>query len=331
MRLRSVPAAPAARRRRLETIRVLPTVVTACNLLAGVLAISYLLDGAALGVAEREGLIRKAAWLVFLGMFCDAMDGRLARLTRTTSTFGAQLDSLADVVTFGVAPALIVKSVLSLAYPGVPARLAFAVCVVYVVGAGLRLARYNAEGASAPADRPHVTRIFRGLPSPAAAGVVASLVLLHGEQRVSWADAGWLSGLLFAVTPVLGLLMISRMPYSHLLNRYVEGRRALPSVLMLLAAAFLAVAYFEWTVAGIFAFYALTGPAVTLFERLSGWPEWVEREEEDEEVLGDEGDEDDGEAGGDEHDGEAGDDEVPDAPGRPAPGGGEATGRQGLS
>jgi len=320
MRLRPVPASSAIGRRRLETIRVLPTVVTACNLLAGVLAVSYLLDGASLAVGAREALLRKAAWLVFLGMFCDAMDGRIARLTRTTSSFGMQLDSLADVVTFGVAPALIVKSVLSLAYPAVPARLAFAVCVVYVVGAALRLARYNAEADSAPADRPHVTRIFRGLPSPAAAGMIASLVLLHGEQGVTWAEAGWLSGVVFVATPLLGLLMISRMPYSHLLNRYVEGRRALVSVLLLLAAAFLAVAYFEWTVAGIFALYALSGPAITLFERLSGWPEWVEREEEDEEVL-----EDDVET---------------DAEARPAQGAAgphgssgpdEGTGRQGLS
>lgn len=274
-------------RRRLKSIQVLPTLITACNLLAGTLALSYLVDAA--GVADlvaREGLLLKAAWLIFLGMFCDALDGRIARLTRTTSAFGAQLDSLADVVTFGVAPALLAKAVLGLAFPALAGRLLFGLCLVYVTGAALRLARYNVESARADEGAgAHVTRIFRGLPSPAAAGVIAALVVLHGEQGLRWADAGWLAALMLALTPLLGLLMISRMPYSHLLNRYFDGSQPLLRILVLIATAFLGVAYFEWTVAGLFLAYAASGPLLTLIERWSGWPEWVEREEEDEEVL----------------------------------------------
>lgn len=288
MRLRSLSDAQGRRRRRLKTIQVLPTLITACNLLAGVLALSYLIDASGIAdVVAQERLMLKAAWLIFVGMFCDALDGRIARLTRTSSPFGAQLDSLADVVTFGVAPALLAKSVLALAFPALASKFLFSLCLVYVTGAALRLARYNVESARVESDDvAHVTRIFRGLPSPAAAGVIAACVLLHGEQGLRWSESGWLSAGLVGLTPVLGLLMISRMPYSHLLNRYFDGSQPLLRVLVLIATAFLGIAYFEWTVAGLFVLYAASGPVLTLLERLSGWPEWVEREEDDEEILG---------------------------------------------
>ena len=158
------PPRPLPRRRRLTTIHVLPTLITAGNLVAGVLALAYLaeLDRAA---PLSDPLLLKAAWLLFVGMFCDAADGRIARLTRTASPFGAQLDSLADIVTFGVAPALLGKTVLDAAFPAVPARILFALSVVYVVGAGLRLARYNVEAGRREGS--HATRTFTGLPCPA--------------------------------------------------------------------------------------------------------------------------------------------------------------------
>lgn len=289
MRLRHLPPTRPRRRRRrtLRTIQVLPTLITAGNLVAGLLAISYLVDAAGAEAARADALAVKAAWLLFLGMFLDTLDGRIARMTGTTSDFGAQLDSLADVVTFGVAPALLAKSILTPAFPLLTGKLIFGLCLVYVLGAALRLARYNVESErTKAAGVRHVTRIFRGLPSPAAAGVVASLVLLGHEYAVH----GWLGEtlhwVLLGVPPVLGLFMISRMPYSHVMNRYFDAQRAHPvTVVLLLLLVYLVVEHFVETVTALFSLYALSGPLLTASHRLFGWPVWAEQEEEDEEEL----------------------------------------------
>lgn len=278
----STVASDVRRRRKIVSIQVLPTLITAANLVAGLLALSYLMDAAAAGADEelRNGFLIKASWLVFVGMFCDALDGRIARMTGTTSSFGAQLDSLADVVTFGVTPALIARAYLGYGFPNVAGKILVGLAVVYMVGAALRLARYNVETARIDAEgdgAEHVTHVFRGLPSPAAAGVIAMIVLLHHKYELKSIE--WL---LLAMTPILGLLMVSRMPYTHVMNRYFDGRRPLGTVVFLVVVVFFMSIYFEATVAAAFLLYALSGPALTLIHRISGWPSWVVQEEEDE-------------------------------------------------
>lgn len=284
MRLRPIRSeAPARPRRRLVTIQVLPSLVTAGNLIMGVLAVAYLIDAGRAAPDQAEALWVRAAWLIFIGMFLDTLDGRIARMTGTTSDFGAQLDSLADVVTFGVAPALLAKSLLGHAFPAFGTRFVFSLCLVYVLGAALRLARYNVESERMKSEGSlHVTRVFRGLPSPAGAAVIAALVLLRNEYAVH-EPVEWLT--LFC-TPVLGILMVSRMPYMHVMNRYFDARRAQPVIVIALAMlVYLVVAHFVETVAGLFLLYALSGPLLMLTSRLLGWPAWVEHEEEDETVL----------------------------------------------
>ncbi|MFV1959892.1 MAG: CDP-diacylglycerol--serine O-phosphatidyltransferase [Planctomycetota bacterium] len=278
MRHRSPRPSRRVRRRALRTILVVPTLVTAGNLLAGFLALTYLMQASyATDPLAVRALWAKAAWMVFLGMFCDVLDGRIARLTHSTSAFGAQLDSLADIVTFGVVPALLSWSVVT-AVDSVQPRLLTALTVVYVIGAALRLARYNVEAATAEEPHAsHVTLIFRGLPTPAAAGVVASLVLLHQVYSV-----GRLDWLLLGVTPILGLLMISRFPYPHVVNRFLEGQRGLATVVFLVLALFLFVIYFMETITAIFLLYAFSGVVLHGLARLSGWPRWVIGEEQDE-------------------------------------------------
>lgn len=284
MRLRPIrPETTSGRRRKLVTIQVLPSLITAGNLIMGVLAVAYLIDAGAVEGDKAEALWVRAAWLIFFGMFLDTLDGRIARMTGTTSDFGAQLDSLADVVTFGVAPALLAKSLLGEAFPAFGNRFVFSLCLVYVLGAALRLARYNVESERMKtAGSLHVTRVFRGLPSPAAAGVIAALVLLRNEYSVH-EPAEWV--ILF-LTPVLGMLMVGRMPYSHVMNRYFDARRAKPVIVVMLAMlVYLVVAHFVETVAGFFLVYALSGPLLTLTNRVFGWPAWVVHEEEDEAIL----------------------------------------------
>lgn len=262
---------------------VLPTLVTAGNMVAGVLALSYLLDAwaAVPGSPEREALWVKASWMIFIGMVCDVLDGRVARLTGAASAFGAELDSLADVVTFGVTPALLAKSVVQDAFH-LPPKMVTALVAAYALGAALRLARYNVE--SARTSRPgHVTRVFRGLPSPAAAGVLASLLLVKHElsvrHRIEWA---WMDWAFLVGAPLLGVLMVSRFPYPHLVNRWLAGRRS-PLAIVALGVALLGV-YIETEAAAavLFAGYAVSGPLVHLASVVTGRPRWAVDEEDDE-------------------------------------------------
>jgi CDP-diacylglycerol--serine O-phosphatidyltransferase len=271
----------AAKRSPLKAVQVLPTMVTAGNLLAGLLAICYLQDAAGADAVRADALVVKAAWMVFLGMFCDGLDGRVARLTRTSSAFGAQLDSLADVVTFGVAPAMMMKTIVEANFPLLAPKMIVTLAAVYVLGAGLRLARYNVETArTSAAGENHATLVFRGIPSPAAAGVVASLVLLRHEYALHELD--WA---LLIAPPVLGVLMVSRLPYAHVLNRWFDGARPISTVVVIALGLFLSVLYFHETVTAVFSIYAVSGPIVTMLARATGRPTWATREEEDEEDL----------------------------------------------
>ena len=313
-----VPRLHAHRARpRLMVVAVLPTLITLGNVLAGVIAISYLMDAWGTPTPEaREHLWTKAAWMIFIGMVCDALDGRVARLTGAASSFGAELDSLADVVTFGVAPALLAKSVIQGTLPGVVApKLVTALVAVYALGAALRLARYNVESARVSVPG-HVTRVFRGLPSPGAAGVVAAVVLLRREFDVP--GLGWA---FLAATPILGLLMISRFPYAHLVNRYLAGRRSPLVIVVLAVAVFLAIEHPEAVLAAIFAGYAASGPVLYGVSRLLGGPRWAKSEDEDEDEDEDEGA---GDAGDDDATDGVSDTDVPPSPRESGRGGGEA-------
>lgn len=272
------PTLPRRRRPRLVVVQVLPTLITLGNVLAGFLAISYAVDawGRTADVAAREQLWVKAAWMIFVGMVCDALDGRVARLTGAESAFGAELDSLADMITFGVAPALLAKSISQHALPWLPPKVATVLAMVYVLGAALRLARYNVESARVTVPN-HVTRVFRGLPSPGAAGVIASIVLLRHEYGLDAVAWGLLVG-----APVLGVLMISRFAFTHVMNRYLSGSRSPFVAVFLLLAVFLAVEAPEATLAGVFVLYAVSGPLFFLTGWLFGRPRWAVDEADDE-------------------------------------------------
>ena len=286
----SEPPHPMLRRRRprLVVVQVLPTLITLGNVLAGFLAVSYVVDawGNPNDSPLRETLFERAAWVIFLGMLCDTLDGRVARLTGAASAFGAELDSLADMITFGVAPALLAKSLVQDAFVGFNPKLAALLAMIYVLGASLRLARYNVESnrVSAPG---HVTKVFRGLPSPGGAGVIAALVLLRHEYGVGKHAIAWLGDPLvygMAVSlPLLGLLMISRIAFPHVMNRWLGGAKSPLAVVLLLLACVVVVEQPHASLAAIFVGYAISGPVLTAFGRLIGRPRWVVHEEDDEE------------------------------------------------
>lgn len=222
---------------------MLPNLLTLANSACGLLAISKGIDA----LAYRDvspGLfyqrMESACFLIFLGMVFDTLDGMVARLTKSFSDFGAQLDSLSDALTFGVAPALLAKVLLEHEGPQLgwlaSPRVHFAAAACFALMAILRLARFNLE--SRHDEESHAD--FRGLPSPAAAGTVTATIwlflilrapelervdgmptplgrLMGWMTSVDWHPAlQWTPLVLTLVLPFLGLLMVSRVRYVHL-------------------------------------------------------------------------------------------------------------------
>jgi CDP-diacylglycerol--serine O-phosphatidyltransferase len=262
------PAAVVAppRKRRGLRLSMFPTMLTLGNLVCGFLALSYVADATGLfnaGVAgEAADKLVRAGWLIVLGMVFDALDGRVARLTRSTTNFGGALDSLADVVSFGVAPALIAKTMVEHSFGSTNSRVAFATAAFYAVCAALRLARYNAEHEEPDQAVTH----FVGLPTPGAAGVIAGVAITH-----RWLLATWRPGpeglilaadlLRFVVLIGVGLLMVSKVPYAHFANRFLSGKRPIGRVALVILLVVLAIEFDDpaLIVAGLFLAYALSG------------------------------------------------------------------------
>jgi len=260
-------------------VRPLPTMITLCNLLCGFgsIVLSMSADNPPIHFHDfgTADCLYVAGLLIFVAMFFDVFDGQVARWTKTTSKFGMEMDSLADVVSFGVAPAVLVKAAVdTLGVFPVPDRYVWLLLAVYVCCAALRLARYNVESATGHHD------FFFGLPSPAAAGCVASLVILTtqdvqhhlphwhpGAMRMpmTWLE-GWreqcfelvLIGLPF-VTLCLGILMVSRVHYLHMGDRLLGGRRSLMHLLLLVLLLVLVAMMHEAMLALLFNGYVLFG------------------------------------------------------------------------
>ncbi|MFA4985122.1 MAG: CDP-diacylglycerol--serine O-phosphatidyltransferase [Candidatus Brocadiia bacterium] len=224
-----------------------------------------------------------SAWLIFIAMIFDVLDGKIARLTGTTSHFGKELDSLADMISFGVAPALLVEALsfndAALYIIGERARMML--CAGYAVFAALRLARYNV-GTGKKTGEP--TMFFTGLPTPAAAGLIAGAILVQTSLPSDfWARQIMHFAPLSAF--VIGLLMVSRVPFPHLGNKLLSGRLTLSRMVVVALVVFALVAYPGYLLLSVFAAYALVSIVLGLFVWL-GHPrasrESAEKNEHDE-------------------------------------------------
>ena len=261
------PFRRSGRPRPLRTVALLPTLITLGNGVCGVVAILQIGMGLAKGGEAANGNFYRAAWLILAAMVFDALDGFVARLTKTASSFGAQLDSLCDLITFGVAPAFLVFAVTQ-DIRGFWERPIQVGCVLYAMCALIRLARFTVE--TAPDESSH--REFAGLPSPAAAGVLAAAVLPAKQlykvapevaQVVIPAVSSALPGLALACA----ILMVSRVKYPHLINRLLRGRRPFVTLVELALVVALVVIFREFAfVIGFFA-YAVIGPTLWLKKR----------------------------------------------------------------
>jgi CDP-diacylglycerol--serine O-phosphatidyltransferase len=232
------------------------------NLFAGFFAI----------MAATDGRHQAAAVAIVVAAILDLLDGRIARLTRAVSDFGMQLDSLADAVSFGVAPAVLVQqwALVPLHRVGWGAAFLMAACGV------IRLARFNSRHTLSD------HRFFRGLPIPMAACAVAGLVLMGSDEGVAFLP----SLLVAAVVVALALLMVSPLPYRSFKD--VDPRKR-PYLATALLAAFLAatVARPEMMLALVSLAYVLQGPVEALVRRKAGpRPEEVRRADAKEEPHG---------------------------------------------
>jgi len=253
----------SGRRRHLREIPILPSMLTLGNLFCGFLSMAYTTDALSLLAAnDQDGAVSRigqAGMVIFLAMVFDALDGKVARITGQVSKFGGELDSLADMVTFGVAPAFMTKVLAEEFYGLEVPRLALAFCGVYFVCAALRLARYNAEMDS---QSDTGTPDFQGLPSPGAAGLIAGITVVYSQFREDWDGARILIGALPFLAPILGLLMFSRIPYPHVMNRMFRDPKPLKYLALLGSVAFVVIITHSFAVAlsGLLLVYVVSGP-----------------------------------------------------------------------
>ncbi|PIV88268.1 MAG: CDP-diacylglycerol--serine O-phosphatidyltransferase [Hydrogenophilales bacterium CG17_big_fil_post_rev_8_21_14_2_50_63_12] len=197
-------------------IYLLPNLFTTGALFAGFFSI----------VQAMNGRFEQAAIAIFVAMILDGLDGRVARLTNTQSAFGAEYDSLSDMVSFGVAPALVIYS---FALKGM-GKLGWIAAFVFCAGAALRLARFNTL--LGVQDK----RWFQGLPSPAAATLVAGLVWVMVDNHVTGPDIRWLA---WALTLFAGISMVTNLRFYS--GKDINLKRSVPFLVIVLIALSIAL------------------------------------------------------------------------------------------
>jgi CDP-diacylglycerol--serine O-phosphatidyltransferase len=237
-----------------KKIAILPTLLTLGNGLCGFAAIAYaskIVPHAT--VEEIDHYFVLSAVLIFSAMIFDVLDGYAARLSKSASDFGGQLDSLCDAISFGAAPAFLLLRLGMDWREQLLGRAVGMIAGLYLVCAVLRLARFNLENSPDPASH----KRFKGLPSPAAAGCVASLAILRstpGETMATivhvWAPLG---------TLIAALLMVSRVSYPHITKQILRGRRSFSVLVQVVLALFLIALMPSLACFLLFWGYALSG------------------------------------------------------------------------
>lgn len=268
----------------IRTIAVLPTLFTLGNLVCGFFAIvvaSRVDKPHSLGADPVDVTnVMISGWLIFLAMVFDALDGYVARLSNTTSDFGAQLDSLCDLVTFGVAPGfLLVKMCPRFAY--LHREAVWVIAAAFAACAAMRLARFNVETSD---EDDHLT--FNGLPSPAAAAAIAGFAIMFYTLRKednSLVYAEHIDVALQTILPffavLMALLMVSRIPYPHVVNQVFRGQRSFGHVVAVVFALVAVMVIRGYSVPIICCAFALCGPV------RYGWDKVVRRRHQEDPLF----------------------------------------------
>ncbi len=263
-------------------IFLLPNLMTAGNLIFGFLAVLKIFEGA----LEREKERDTGGWdwthSYYVSIYCilaaclfDLLDGRLARLGGKESPFGREFDSLADVVSFGVAPALLVFKIVLYE---IPHQIGWLIAVFYLLCGTLRLARFNI---AATYNLGTTTRNFTGFPIPAAAGVISSITLLMLSQYQREQDlAAGIGGIVLAALMVfLSFMMFSKFEYPSFKGLNWRTQFSLPKFLGVVVLLGLTIVYYQWMPSVLFVSYLLYGFLRPFLSR--AWRREIEEEDED--------------------------------------------------
>lgn len=249
----AAPAAASKRKglldpeRRRKGIYILPNLFTAAALFAGFYAI----------VQGMNGKFETACIFIFIAMVLDGLDGRVARLTRTQSDFGAEFDSLSDMVSFGAAPALIMYE-WALKPMG---KWGWVAAFVYVAGAALRLARFNTN--IGVVDK----KYFQGIPSPAAAALVTGMIWVLPDYQIAGGDVRWFA---WAITVFAGVTMVSNIRYYSGKDINLRGSVpfwVVPAILVAYLVVTIEPSHVLW---GLFLSYAASGYIMAAMDMVGG-------------------------------------------------------------
>ena len=232
-------------------IYLLPNLFTTAAFFSGFYAI----------VAATNDRFEQAAVAILIAMILDGIDGRVARMTNTQSEFGAEYDSLADLASFGLAPALVMyewslSSMRDISWQ--LGKLGWLAAFIYAVAAALRLARFNTKASST--DK----RYFQGLPSPSAAAVLITMVWVCFDAGIDGADVAYLAWLLTVIT---GVLMISKVSYYSFKD--IDFQNRVPFFVILVVVLIFVFTAIDPPVvlfSGFF-LYALSGPVIAVLRR----------------------------------------------------------------
>jgi CDP-diacylglycerol--serine O-phosphatidyltransferase len=258
-----------------KKIAVLPTLLTLGNGICGFTAITFISKISADGTGSADNInFGWAGWFILFAMLFDMLDGYVARISKTASDFGGELDSLCDVVSFGVTPAFLLLKL-------GPTRdaneflhmLLAGIAALYFACTALRLARFNVANDTDASSH----RRFQGLPSPGAAGCLAALAIVRGEFAILQSSLNQFSVGIEQATIVraveilapigaliVALLMVSNVPYPHITGKIFRGRKRISHIIQVLLAAFILVMFRSLAPLLVFWTYAFLFPLRSL-------------------------------------------------------------------
>ena len=222
-------------------IYILPNLFTIGSLFAGFYAI----------IAAYKGFYESAAIAIFIAMIMDSLDGRVARLTNTMTAFGAEFDSLSDMVSFAIAPAFLAYS-WGLSQLG---KFGWIIAFIYLATVALRLARFNTQLGTA--DK----RYFQGIPCPAAAAVVTSLIWMCVNLGI---NGTFIDLILALITVAVGVLMVSNVRFRSFKDSDLKNNVRFTTILILVLVVVLIAFYPSIALFIVFTAYAISGPAATI-------------------------------------------------------------------
>jgi CDP-diacylglycerol--serine O-phosphatidyltransferase len=243
-------------------IYVLPTLFTCGNMSFGFLSI----------LTSFDGYFTRAAWFLVFAIACDMLDGRIARMTKTTSEFGVQMDSLSDLVSFGLAPSVMMYMLVL----NTMGKIGIAIAILFVLCSALRLAKFNVMSQEGV-----VHKTFVGLPTPASAGVIMSFVLSYelldpSGQALTFKTIPLLMRsmpIFFQAMPivmiVLSFLMVSNVPYWSFKKIKLQSPKAMRLMLMIIVMVLLILVFPQNIFFILFSVYALSGLLLYLSRILS--------------------------------------------------------------